>query len=90
MDFTMPYTPDVETCRSVRTTDEIRSDLEHDDPAVRAEACHQLGSSDDPQAFWLLARLLRADNGLVRGTFLRSGKRVEKMKSSPTTRTTCG
>jgi HEAT repeat protein len=70
MDFTMPYTPDVETCRSVRTADEIRSDLEHDDPAVRAEACHQLGSSDDPQAFWLLARLLRADNGLVRGTFL--------------------
>jgi HEAT repeat protein len=55
---------------SQRSADDLRDELEHDDPLVRADACEGLGSSDDPQAFWLLARVLRHDTGLVRGRFL--------------------
>lgn len=57
-------------CRSEWSAEDLRANLEAEDPAVRAEACHALGSSKDPQAFWLLARVLRGDAGLVRGTFL--------------------
>jgi len=57
-------------CGSDRSADELRQGLEAEDPAVRAEVCQQIGSSKDPQLFWLLARTLRSDTGLVRGTFL--------------------
>jgi HEAT repeat protein len=64
------YTPDVAACGSERSADDLRESLDHEDPGVRADACQDLGSSKDPQAFWLLARVLRNDPGLVRGTFL--------------------
>ncbi len=55
---------------SHRSTEDLRNELEDEDPAVRAEACEGLAISKDPQAFWLLARVLRQDTGLVRGRFL--------------------
>lgn len=55
---------------SHRSTEDLRSELQDSDPAVRAEACEELATSNDPQVFWLLARVLRHDTGLVRGRFL--------------------
>jgi HEAT repeat protein len=60
----------VAACGSTRSADDLRESLDAEDPGVRAETCHELGSCKDPQAFWLLARVLRGDPGLVRGTFL--------------------
>lgn len=57
-------------CRSERSALDLRESLGAEDPALRAEACQELGTSKDPQAFWLLARTLRTDPGLVRCTFL--------------------
>lgn len=55
---------------SHRSTEDLRGELQDGDPAVRADACDELATSNDPQAFWLLARVLRHDTGLVRGRFL--------------------
>jgi HEAT repeat protein len=60
----------VVACGTQRSVEDLRQNLEAEDPAVRAEACQELAGSEDPQAFWLLARTLRSDTGLVRGTFL--------------------